>query len=112
MTWSRRGDFYKVSRPVQAWIAITGPSENRSYSRVCRVAAKYVDIRSAADRVRAHLLEPPLPGGQRLGDYEEYYLGGGARFEIWHAPWHDLVILETYVLSPQAAARARRRHGQ
>ncbi len=112
MTWARRGDFYKVRRPVQAWIAITGESEDRRYSRVCRVAAKFVDVRTAADRVRAHLREPPLPRGQRLGNYEEDYLDGGAEFAIWHARWQDQVVLESYVLTPAAAARARRKHGE
>ncbi len=112
MTWARRGDFYKVRRPVQAWIAITGESEDHRYSRVCRVAAKFVDVRTAANRVRAHLREPPLPGGARLGEYEEDYLDGGAEFSIWHARWQDQVVLESYVLTPAAAARARRKHGE
>jgi hypothetical protein len=104
-----RGEFYRVMKPVEAWIAITAEPGDRSYSRICRVAARYVDIRGAANRVRAYLLEAPLPRGPRLGKYEEFYLDGGAKFEIWHARYHDLVVLESFVLAPDAAARARRK---
>jgi hypothetical protein len=110
LTFNRQGQFYQVRRPVGAWIAVTdGGDDARSYSRICRVSAKYVDVRAAADRIRAYLREPSLPRGQRLGHYEEYYLGGGAKFEISRARHIDLVILQSYTLTPEAAARARRK---
>jgi hypothetical protein len=107
--FNRPGRFYRVRRPVGAWIAVTDGGTNPDYSRICGVSAKYVDVRAAADQVRAYLKEPPLPRGGRLAYYEEYYLDGGARFEIERARWTDLAVLHSYVLTDQGAARARRR---
>jgi hypothetical protein len=107
--FNRPGQFYQVRRPVGAWIAVTDGGTNPDHSRICRVSAKYVDVRAAADQVRAYLKEPPLPRGGRLAYYEEYYLGGGAKFEIERLRWTDLVVLHSYVLTDRAAARARRR---
>jgi hypothetical protein len=111
--FNRPGKFYRVLRPIGAWVAVTeegGDSDSRS--RICRVAADHVDVRGAANRIRAWLREPPLPGHQRLMHYEETYLGGDARFEVEHAAYNDLVILHSYVrrggaAEPEAGSFAR-----
>lgn len=111
MGWNTKGQFYRVRHPVEAWIAVSDGGDD-SYSRRCRVGAKYADVRSAANRVRAWLREPPLPRGTRLSSYEEYYLDGGAKFEIETRWWIDFVTLTSYVLTPEAAERARRKRAQ
>ena len=111
MGWNTQGQFYHVRRPVEAWIAVSDGGDE-SYSRKCRVGAKYADVRSAADRVRAWLREPPLPRGTKLGYYEEYYLDGGAKFEIETRWWIDFVTLTSYVLTPEAGERARRKRAK
>ena len=108
MGWNTQGQFYHVRRPVEAWIAVSDGGDD-SYSRKCRVGAKYADVRSAADRVRAWLREPPLPRGTKLSYYEEYYLDGGAKFEIETRWWIDFVTLTSYVLTPEAADRKKRK---
>jgi hypothetical protein len=108
MGWNTKGDFYQVRRPVEAWIAVSEGGDS-SYSRQCRVGAKYVDVRSAANGVRAYLREPPLPGGTKLRYYEEYYLDGGAKFEVETRWWIDFAILTSYILTPEAAERKRRK---
>jgi hypothetical protein len=109
LVFNRPGQFYQVRRPVEAWIAVTDGGTDPSYSRICRVSARYVDVRTAADRVRAYLKEPPLPKGQTLAHYEEYYLDGGAKFEVSRARYADLVILHSYTLTTEAAGRAAAR---
>jgi hypothetical protein len=108
--FNRPGKFYRVLRPIGAWVTVTeegGDPDSRSL--VCRVAADHVDVRGAANRIRAWLREPPLPGRQRLMHYEETYLGGDARFEVEHAAYNDLVILHSYVRKGGAADREARR---
>ena len=114
MGWNTPGDYYQVRRPVEAWIAVKDGREagDDDHSRTCRVGAKYVDVRSAANRVRAYLREPPLPSGTKLRYYEEYYLDGGARFEVETRWWVDFVTLTSYVLTPEAAERQRRKRAQ
>jgi hypothetical protein len=108
--WNTRGQFYTVRKPVEAFIAVSDAREGNSpYARTCRVGGKYVDVRSAADQVRAYLREPPLPGGTKLGYYEEYYLDGGAKFEVETRWWIDFATLTSYVLTPEAAERKRRK---
>lgn len=111
MGWNSNGDFYQVRRPAEAWIAVKDGPEggDDDYARTCRVGAKYVDVRAAADKIRAYLHEPPLPKGTPLRYYEEYYLDGGARFEVETRWWIDFVILTSYVLIPEAAERKRRK---
>ncbi|HMJ93748.1 MAG TPA: hypothetical protein VK472_06590 [Allosphingosinicella sp.] len=111
MGWNTQGQFYEIQRPVSAWVAVRDRPAG-DYSRRCRVGAKYVDVRSAADRVRSWLREPPLPNGSKLSYYEEYYLDGGARFEVESGRWVDFTILTSYVLTPQAADRQRRKRAQ
>jgi hypothetical protein len=114
MGWNTKGQYYQVRRPAEAWIAVKDELESGddSYARTCRVGAKYVDVRSAANRVRAWLREPPLPRGTALRYYEEYYLDGGAKFEVETRWWIDFVTLTSYVLTPEAAERARRKRVQ
>ena len=114
MGWNTKGQFYQVRRPVEAWIAVKDGEEggDDSYARTCRVGSKYVDVRTAANQVRAYLREPPLPAGTRLRYYEEYYLDGGAKFEVETRWWIDFATLTSYVLTPEAADRARRKRAR
>jgi hypothetical protein len=107
--FNRPGQYYRVRKPVEAWIAVSDGGTDDRYSRICSVSAKYVDVRAGADRIRAWLREPALPGKLALSRYEESYLDGGAKFEI-SRPWYsDIGALRSYVLTPEAADRKRRK---
>jgi len=114
MGWNTKGQYYQVRRPVEAWIAVKDGREvgEDSYARTCRVGSKYVDVRAAANQVRAYLRESPLTGDTELRYYEEYYLDGGAKFEVETRWWIDFVTLTSYVLTPEAADRKRRKAAQ
>jgi hypothetical protein len=113
MGWNTDGHFYRVKSPVEAWVAVRDKAGGSPrFSRRCRVGAKYAEVRTAADRVRAYLHKPPLPRGTDLAYYEEYYLDRSARFEAEAQFGADFVILTSYVLTPEAAERARRTRGR
>jgi hypothetical protein len=108
--FNTQGQFYKVRVPVEAWLVVRDArSDHDPVARTCRVGARYVDIRSAADQVRAYLRLPPLPTSTTLAVYEEDYLSGGARVEVRRTGWFDFVTLTSYVMTPEAADRARRK---
>ena len=108
--FNTQGQFYQIRRPAEAWLAVRDArTRHEPHSRTCRVGARKVDVRSAADRVRSYLGLPPLPGRSELASYEENYLNGGARFEVRRTGWFDFVTLTSYVLTPEAAERARRK---
>ena len=111
--FNTQGQFYKVRRPAEAWLLVReARSEHEPYARTCRLGARNVNVRAAADKVRSYLGLPELPSTTNLAVYEENYLSGGAKVEVRRTGWFDFVTLTSYILTPEAVERARRKAAQ